>query len=292
MNDHELRRLIRTLTAEIRILREEVEANRHKDKAAAEHRAQQPIRPLQAEVQTDSVTQQAIREHYTAENRERNSWWGRNKRWIEAGGVTSAAVLVFFNLLTFIQIKKQTPAIRTSADVARTALVQSERAWLTITISRFDLRIGSPIGIPVRILNTGKTAARRVVANIAVSIVLRNQHPDFVYDSNHSYASSEVGLLTPGTPLDGTAYLIDHPTKRQVLLTQAMLDQMNAGTGFLIVHATTTYEDMFKTQHWINFCSPATVSGNLFSIMSLSTNGSPDLIAYDDCKKRNDIDDN
>src|SRR5205823_652401 len=118
MIERELRAL-RRLADELRALRQEIHAAYQQQQSAPEKDSEHPVGPLQAEVHTDAVTQQAIREHYTSQNRERNSWWGRNRRWIETAGVVAAAILAGLTYFTLQEIRRQTPKIAQSADTAR-----------------------------------------------------------------------------------------------------------------------------------------------------------------------------
>jgi hypothetical protein len=139
MTEYQLR-VLRSIANELRALRQEIHAANQEQNSTPENEGDYPVRPFQAEIQTDAITQQAIREYYTSENREHNSWWSRNKRWIETGGVIAAIILAALTYLTLQEIRRQTPSARKSADAAKsasdtaaTSLKVSNRPWVKIT---------------------------------------------------------------------------------------------------------------------------------------------------------------
>ena len=131
MIERELR-VLRTLANELRALHEVI----HAVAVAASRQPNddtnnnQPVQPLPVVITHTPQLDPARCEYYESQNRESRSLWRTLKPWVETIGVIVALFLAGFNLLTLLEIQRQTPFVIKSADVASKSLVLSQRVYL------------------------------------------------------------------------------------------------------------------------------------------------------------------
>jgi len=275
MNERELR-VIRALTNELRALRQEIHARHADQQAANTYHSDQPIRPIQVEIQTAPDPHPEVRKYYEAENSERNSKWRKFKPWIEAIGVVVAVALLIFNLLTLLEIRRQTTEITRSAAAAQQQIRLStesfridERARIEIELSPPHLRAGPSGGFRAiylyhfSIKNVGKTVAYGMRVRALPSAPISGiEFGDNTYAINSYQDKMLLGKFTNGPPESVIGPRRIPKTLGPGLISPVSFDlsgvppQMFAsGTGayeFLI--GRIDYEDAFDVAHWLKYC--------------------------------------
>jgi len=199
-------------------------------------------------------------------------------------------LLVIFTSLLFITsltsdliLIRQTGSIKTSAEAARSAagtassaLGLDQRAWIVAKYPAIQLHEGERLNVPLTLENIGKTLARRVKGDIAVSVLKRGQALDVSYVSGHPhYAFGPTGNFIPNTP-DVRIW----PALRdgqEIVLSKQLHNDIVSGQLLITVNGKIEYTDIFGNSHWLTFCQQT--GGNGAS-------------ASDECAAYNDIDSN
>lgn len=270
MTDYE-RRLLKTLESSVenlRALREQIKAIREDQQPNDNGRSKRPLEPLRIRIMNAPGLDPARQEYYQAENRERNSRRKQLAPLLAGGGVLAAFALAVLTLLTFLQIKDQTPRISESAGAATKAIQTSietgieqfrvdERAWIEIDSIRKTSLPASP-GFPasfkyeVFLKNVGKTMAKDAVLRRVSSL---GPMPN---EGGVELAQKE--LLTPksGRPPQVPPY----PIPRAFAPNTALAIPFNLGgsppkyknTFYSSSIGRIDYMDEFGVSHWMTFC--------------------------------------
>jgi len=177
-------------------------------------------------------------------------------------------------------------AARDSADAAKQAMHVDQRAWMNVFVGQAALEDGSLIKIPVRIINSGKTPAYNVQGVAVINLLKEKDQPDFNYRSGHPRYSINTGTAVPNFPNDLSwpvlpKYVPPDKPLSPIVTTSAIRKGIQNGSLYIVVHARITYDDVFGTHHWINFCSYAHNAAGL-----------PEKATADTCGPYNDVDKN
>ena len=129
MNNHELR-FWRDLLAALRGIRDEIKTVQQ-DRKANNNTTQQSL-PTESWPNSPLPLPIAIREHYEAKERQRNSRWERIKKPLEVAGVVSAVVIAGFTVSTFHQIRRQADDATTQVNLMQKQLELTDRPWIEI----------------------------------------------------------------------------------------------------------------------------------------------------------------
>jgi hypothetical protein len=179
---------------------------------------------------------------------------------------------------TFGEIQKQTPAIVKTSDASMIAANVAEQTLKSnIDIARRDQRawvgpvqvlqptlkdaINKPVYVvegprvtfEARIINSGKSPARKVRAN-ANCYLLSAEKP---LSPGYSQPMIPVGVLQPQVPY---AIRTEIPA-----LTTLTIENIKRGNEILYVFGRITYEDAFTEPHWTIFCMKLNPSLDNFS---------------------------
>jgi hypothetical protein len=192
--------------------------------------------------------------------------------------------------------RQQISALQSQVKAIQTQTRQDQRPWLGIDMNWPTIknptgevvgRIVSvteniPLGIPLRITNSGKTAARKVHADIWVQVVKTTEEPRLNAPKSIGWFF-KAGLIQPGSLNDFVAYR-QRPQATGIeamsnLLPSEKSDLMN-GNAYLAVHGKITYVDGFNIDHWTKFCN--------WVPLSLT----PRYYVSQDCSAYNDVDEN
>jgi len=136
------------------------------------------------------------------------------------------------------------------------ALRLEQRAWINITTSDVAwLQDGQPVSVTVQISNAGKTAAKHFDMNIRVSILPSGTDPEFIYTPGHSRTHFAGAAILPSIPISHPVEALDnkHPPQ-PIILTTVQREQINQGELIFYVYGMATYDDIFGTHHWSQFC--------------------------------------
>jgi hypothetical protein len=166
-----------------------------------------------------------------------------------------------------------------------------QRAWINLTVGAAkvtkDSAGNASITVPITISNTGKSPAKKVLAEVVVEKVRNGDSPEFIYE-NRSRTYSVSGTLVPNATEEMDASLLKgklHGTgeadSEPVFLTPFQYQDLTDGTSFLAVYARTSYVDVFDIPHSLRSC--------FFSKVSAPQ---PALTSAKACTLYNDVDNN
>jgi hypothetical protein len=119
----------------------------------------------------------------------------------------------FFVLLTYTVFtgfmtcanRKAAFAARDSADTASETMKTDQRAWVMIIPGTApDPKEGQAVSIPVKVLNTGKTVARKVEIKIITKIMLNHESFDFSYAKAPTAITGVIFPNQPATDLNSS----------------------------------------------------------------------------------------
>ncbi len=98
-------------------------------------------------------------------------------------------------------LREQVEAAQNSVKAVQSQMRQDQRAWVTIEVKLPEKIIsGQPLSGKATIKNTGKTDARRIVAEFVAKTVENGKQPSFTYPAPHSRTTT--GHLVPASPLE------------------------------------------------------------------------------------------
>jgi hypothetical protein len=168
---------------------------------------------------------------------------------------------------------------------------KDERAWLTIvdTTKPADQRldVNQPLGTTLSITNTGKTPARNVAGRFYIEIIPENvSAPNYDPHQHLLIMTIVAGLVTPNAPL--TFPLVRGDIARPQLLTIQEITAVETGHAWVATHGMITYDDVFKTHHWLKSCGNIVLRG---PVISGTISESMRKGTYS-CAKYNDTDNN
>lgn len=177
-------------------------------------------------------------------------------------------------------------AANDSVDAIKRQMRQDQRAWVKVeprgnpvaggdpTNPQFNLQLSSaePVVIPIRIMNTGKTPAIDIDADVFIDIVDVDKDP-FLPNPNK--------VLKPGEPVPSSRYrrvasnhvtagIIFPGTHTEAVAKQARIGKngkpevdpigierakkMQAEKAFIVIYGWVNYSDVFGVKHWTRFC--------------------------------------
>jgi hypothetical protein len=162
------------------------------------------------------------------------------------------------------EAKRSADAATNSLGVSRRAMQLDQRAWINISMpGKPMIQEQSPIMFSVRLLNTGKTIAKNVEANFAVSRLKKGDAPEFIYvpHSGHNFIRARTRTISPNFPMDFNVALMNTAKDAgEVILDKATHEAFRNGEFTLLIHGKVTYDDIFGVHHWMTFCADAGMS--------------------------------
>jgi hypothetical protein len=190
-----------------------------------------------------------------------------HKRWYKSPEIWTAVgtvALAIFGIPSFIFLYLQ---LRESHN----ALMVDQRAWIAVEPSSpksfhkatgfydsdLNIKVGEPLFVPMRVSNTGKTAAKNLDVKLFAGIIDADKEPplDRVEDT-HPTAFTHIvtGTLSPsdGIQHDIPRFFKDgnHPEP----LSAEEFKALEEGRAYIAVYGIATYDDIFGTHRWTKFC--------------------------------------
>lgn len=166
--------------------------------------------------------------------------------------------------------QKQVSAAQDSVKAIQRQMMQDQRPWVSLDLDWPSLKSPSgepiakvvqvtenqPLSAPMRISNSGKTAAKNVYATIFIEVVDSKENPH-IRSSKAQAWRFEAGALFPNAPSDFVAYR-QEPNRTGLeamsVLTPTENQELRSGQAYLAIFGRATYDDVFKTPHWTRFC--------------------------------------
>ena len=241
--------------AELRAIKEGIQkqteaVNKH---YAAQENQQQNTPTLKAELQIpDALVAQTKETNAKSERRE------KFKVVIEL--TTLFAVLAYTTVAAFQwwEMRKTTKATQQSVADADRNFRRDERAWIAFAFvgGNIQLTVGKSFFVTTQVLNTGKTPAKNVEGNIAVRVVKKGEHLEFVYTPGHANYRVVGGTIFPNGSITQSFEGIQHgPEKAEaIVITKTLLQEIVSSESFIVVYGKLTYTDIFGAPHWTTYC--------------------------------------
>lgn len=136
---------------------------------------------------------------------------------------------------------------KAALDASIEAFRNDERAWVaTSSFDKTNLEIGKPFMIRFIIKNTGKSPAR-VRSVTIINPVKKGELPDL--DEAPNDPVSRQGIIAPQG-----AYRLEVDGTKDSVLTQSSRDAITSGQLTIYVYGTICYSDVFRRDHWTEFC--------------------------------------
>jgi len=145
---------------------------------------------------------------------------------------------------------------------AREQLEMDQRSWLVFDTNYADKMElggnGANIVAPFRLVNIGKTPARKIEGFVMVEEVNKGQHPTFVKIANRLTPIS-IGILYPGSEYAHTTYVGEFADDHKaVSVDKTKQREFESGDVVFNVWGRLKYVDIFRDEHWVQFCHAIT----------------------------------
>lgn len=185
------------------------------------------------------------------------------KRQFIVATITLIVVFAYTSIAAYEgrQMKQATDAAKKSANDADAHFSLDERAWIAVGVANGTLFEGKPLYISTRIMNNGRTPARKVTGDFIVEMVSPSAKPEFLYEGRHRFHLPEVTVM-PNAPIDFPVYGVSQDKKYpigkpspEIIYTHEMRIQVEKGSRIIVMYGRVTYEDVFGGRHWVNFCT-------------------------------------
>lgn len=178
-----------------------------------------------------------------------------NKRAVISSSIFSA-LSVGIAYLTYTILTNQTTILENQLRAMRI----DQRAWINVKLQIDQIEAGQPLHGTVKVVNTGKTPAKKVAGTASVQKVANNKSPKLEGLLIRTVFSA---LIPPGgeLPLSVTS----QDDKSVINLTKTDIEDLRSGKAYIAVLGKLWYEDIYDTPHWIKYClwkdfSPGTYS--------------------------------
>ncbi len=180
----------------------------------------------------------------------------QNLRWMKCGIIFSASfstISALIAYLTYTVLTSQTTILSNQYTLQENqlrAMRVDQRAWVNIKFKPDDVEAGKPLRGTLKVVNTGKTPAKKISGIASLQIVASNKSPNqkegILKDTTFS------GLLFPGDEL--LFNLKSRDDKSDLALSKTDLEDLRSGKAYIAVLGKIGYEDIYDTPHWIKFC--------------------------------------
>jgi len=185
--------------------------------------------------------------------------------------------------------QQQAKAAQDSVKAIQRQMRQDQRPWIKITLGESDAsdkvtwltQVGGPLNIPIRFINTGKTAAKRIVAIVFVEVIPKANElklPVFLPPWGHPVSQREqrkmelrrqgstkieAGRIFAGGHSDQTvtrsALANGHAEAQPLSVPEA--NALARKESYLVMYGQVRYWDGFGVRHWTNFCTDFFMDG-------------------------------
>jgi hypothetical protein len=160
--------------------------------------------------------------------------------------------------------QQQASAAQDSVKAIRRQMQQDQRAWINVSSGNVNFAENQPITIPVISTNSGKTPAREFVADFIVKLVQIEKSP--ILDFHHvAVVRESSGAIFKDQQFAFPAVSLRNiPRSRGAephALSKSEFEDLKSGKTYIVIYGRIAYEDIFKTRHWVHFCSFSSPSG-------------------------------
>jgi hypothetical protein len=190
------------------------------------------------------------------------------------------------------QAKRSADAATASNKIAVDAMRQDQRPWIKVIIPAFnpqEVVAESYFRNSIGIASIGKTAALNVFGKVRVEFVTKNVPPSLKY---RHYSELLGGMLTPNDAVNVPVAVLDEAkdaSGKKVgiphIITKSEADNLESRNMRPAIFGEFTYDDVFGTKHWFNFC-------RILSVQQGEAMPLGEVEAYRECAKYNATDNN
>jgi hypothetical protein len=227
------------------------------------------------------------------DNRRRQTpipWWEKGSALAQICIALVTVGLLCVNLSQSRSTERAAKSARDSADTASETMHIDERAWLkfelggksvssldpTARVRSFSVREGSPLSIPVRFTNVGKTAAQKIRAFVFIEVVPIGKEPNtpevsqrimFGYQGEVPTHPADV-IVRAAHPMEASIVwasdFLERPYRRRTIIGNQVVDfplqrgeiiELLTSKSYLAIYGEVKYSDVFKVEHWTRFCT-------------------------------------
>lgn len=130
-----------------------------------------------------------------------------------------------------------------------TAQLVDQRAWVGVVAPVVpELRVGERAIFSVRIMNSGKTPARKVLSHVGVRFMSKDKPLDILYQEPPPTQSHTI--LSPNMQMD-----ISNPNPDpKKIFTEDRVNNVKNGNEVVYLYGKISYEDIFGYSHCRTFC--------------------------------------
>lgn len=174
-------------------------------------------------------------------------------------------VIALFTAVLAIVAVIQTFILNKQVDGMR----KDQRPWVSVDVKVPSLKASQPVLADITFVNSGKSPARRVYADIVIKFVKNGVPPTIDYETQRLFM--QTGVIYPNAPME-TAYAMAEPHQTvEHIATPEEVDSFYKGESLMLTYGRVTYTDFFRIQHWSHFCTwtaGASASPNIISRFS------------------------
>ena len=149
-------------------------------------------------------------------------------------------------------------AARKQADAALNQSRLDQRAWVSLSlIPDVPLTDNRNWDQPIRLINSGKTPAKKLDREFVSLLVGPSYQPTFTYDHGTSVPH---GTMFPNEPETVASRLIPPGYPKgtippPIVMSEQTRERLGRGEFFILTYGSITYTDVFGDSHWVHFCS-------------------------------------
>ncbi len=145
-----------------------------------------------------------------------------------------------------------------------------ERAWIGFALEGVEVQKEVPskkpmaLLVPTSLVNTGKTPAKKVVGNLAITVIKKGEKlPLGDYTPGHTYYAINGNTVFPGGAVNAAMPAIKQGPEHAITIipTDALMREIADGESFAVVYGSVTYCDIFGVPHSTQFCRYASRPG-------------------------------
>jgi hypothetical protein len=140
------------------------------------------------------------------------------------------------------------------SEAQKTARLE-QQAWIQIAKvnEKMEIHPNEPFTVPIRMTNTGKIPASKILSDAYLEIVEKDHSPTF--DLKRTHAGNFGGVLFPSNKFDIDAkwLLPNSSIANPSVLPQEIYDRLMSGEAYVAVYALLEFSDSYG-DHWQRWC--------------------------------------
>jgi hypothetical protein len=133
-----------------------------------------------------------------------------------------------------------------------------ERPWVTPVVAEAPkfTDINQPVKISLRLENSGKTPANLTGGHFSFFAYKNGEEDSLLHPRRELSGMITGGFVNPGAHITLAAIPAVYPQSGQgVINTNEFLEDLKKGSVYLMGHGKIKYVDVWKVDHWIQFCA-------------------------------------